>query len=242
MTVRLHRLASLALVIALLHPAAAWGATVREYQLQLTPVAQPTGSLMIVSALLDPQTPLPATVTLPVPAGVTLLWAGEILGGDSSADPTREVTMERIGEMDVYTLTLEQSYTAQVEVQLVPPAIAGNRVQSSVTWENPGAEVLVSAAVVAEPGAADVETTPQTAGEVRTNEIGESLYPLAGLRVPEGGAYVISAEWNRGGEATNRADFVLPLVLGLLAVAVIALVVVFARERTRAGRAAASDL
>ncbi len=239
---RMHRILALALALALLVPASAYAGVVREYQLQYAPTGDAAGALMIVSALVDPQTPLPAVVTVPVPAGATLLWAGEILGGDPAADPVRETTVETVDGMDVYTLTLEQAYTAQLELQLPVPTISGSKVKGSVAWTNPGDEALVTASVIAEPGATGVKTTPDVAGEVRTNDIGEELHPLTGRRVATGDTYTIEVEWKRGAEAAaGGTSPVLPILLGALIVAILALVAVVTRERTRARRAAAAD-
>ncbi|MBN1193072.1 MAG: hypothetical protein JXA36_05230 [Coriobacteriia bacterium] len=234
--VRMHRIVVLALALALLLPASAWAGTVREYQLQYAPVGEGAGSLLIVSALVDPQVQLPVAVTIPVPAGSEVLWAGEVLGGSLSEDPMRDVTVERVGDMDVYTMTIEQVYTAQLEVELDPPTISGNRVTSSLTWTNPGEEVLVTGAVVAEADARNPKFTPETTGEPETNSRGETLHPLTGARVAEGARYVITAEWKRSGASAAGSSAVLPILLGVLVLAVTALVIVLARERTRARR------
>jgi len=243
MMVRTHRVAALALLLTLLLPSAALAGPVREYQLQYAPTGDAAGALMIVSALLDPQTPLPATVDVPVPAGATLLWAGEVLGGDPAADPTRATTVVRTGDMDVYTLTLEQTYTAQLEIQLPVPEVSGDEVSASVTWTNTGDEVLVTASVVAESGATSVDIKPEVAGETQTNAVGETLYPLTGLRVASGESYVIEASWKRGGATPEGDDtLLLPALLGGLVLAILALAAVIVRERTKARRTASSDL
>lgn len=236
---RLPRTLALALALVLLVPAVASAAAVREYQIQFAPVTAQGDALAIVTAIVDPGESLPASVTVPVPEGATLLWAGEILGGDPSADPARETTVERVGDMDLYTFTLEQSYTGQVEIQLPGPTISGSRLSASMSWTNPGPEVLVTGAIIVEPGAADVETTPELVGETQSNEIGERLFPLAGLRLAEGGTYPMSVEWSRGGgEASGSSDSTLALLIGALVAAVVALIAVWARERTKARRAA----
>ena len=241
---RPHRLAAFVLALALVVPAAAYAGPVREYQLQYSPAGDSAGALMIVSALVDPQVTLPVTITIPVPKGATLLWAGEILGGDPAADPVRDTTMAAEGDMDVYTLTLEQAYTAQLEIQL-PPAKADSRsLEASVAWTNPGDEVMVTGSVVAEPGATGVKTTPKIVGDVRTNGVGESLYPVEGRRVPTGDVFEIEVSWKRGGEAAAKAAAdspLLPVLLMALVAAVLALVAVLGRERTRARRAAALE-
>lgn len=223
-------------------PVTASAATVREYQLQYAPTGDAESALMIVSALLDPQVALPATVTIPVPKGATLLWAGEVLGGDPAADPAREVTKETIGDADVYTMTVEQSHTVQIEVGLPAPSISGSRLKASVAWVNPGDEVLVTGAVVAEAGASGVKTDPEVVGEVQTNSVGETLHALAGARVAPEGTYGIAVEWKRpAGASPAGSSPVLPIILGALVVAVLALVVVVTRERTRARRLHAAE-
>src|SRR5512133_2910018 len=106
----MRRLVASALVLAalatLLAPSAAWAADAQEYQLQLSPVADTGTSQMIVTAILDAGASLPATVSVPVPAGATLLWCGELLGGAAADDPSREASVTRVGSMDVYTFTL----------------------------------------------------------------------------------------------------------------------------------------
>ncbi len=241
--IRIRHTIALALALALLLPASAMAGAVREYQLQYEPTGDPAGALMIVSALVNPQTPLPVTITVPVPKGATLLWAGEVLGGAPADDPVRTTTVEQVGDMDVYTLTVEQSYTAQLEIQLPAPSASGNTMKSSVVWTNPGEDVLVTSSVILEAGASEVKTTPELSGTVQTNDAGAMLHPLAGVQLASGDSYEIAVEWTRAGSATatGGSSPVLPILLGLLVVAIVALVVVIARERTRARRAGSTD-
>jgi hypothetical protein len=58
----------LAVVSAVLAPSVAF-ARVAEYQVQFLPVGQAGSSEVIVNAILSPETSLPATVTVPLPAG-----------------------------------------------------------------------------------------------------------------------------------------------------------------------------
>lgn len=231
--------AVLLLAVLLAVPGAANAAPVLEYQLQYAPAAN--YSLLIVSAVADPQLPLPATVSVPVPTGATLLWSGEVLGGASGDDPSREVTVETVGGMDVYTMTLEQAYTAQLELQLPGAAVSGSRYSSAFTWTNPGEETPVSAAVVIPAGATDVEISPGIAGEPNANDAAETLYPLGGLRLAQGDSVQVEAAWSTGGAGTEdeaKRVVTLPVLLGLLVLAVVVLVIVVVRERTRARRAA----
>lgn len=238
---RVRSVILLALVLVALVPATATAAVVREYQLQYSPVGEPDGALMIVSALVDPQESLPATVSIPVPAGSQVLWAGEVLGGDPSQDPARQTTLQQVDGVDVYTLTIEKAYTGQLEIKLPAAKISGRKVSSSVSWKNPGGEVLVTGAVVAEAGAGAVKVTPEAAGEVQRNDAGESLYPLTGLRVKKGDAYTITVEWQRQKSSGGSSTSLMPYLVGALVVAVLVLVAVVMRERTRARRAAVRE-
>lgn len=244
--IRIRPLIAIALALVLLLPAVAVAGPVREYQLQYEPAGDVNGALMIVSALVDPQLPLPVTISVPAPHGSTLLWAGEILGGDPAQDPSRTTTVEQIGEMDVYTLTVEQSHTAQLELQLPAPSVSGSTVSASVDWTNPGDAVLVTAAVIVEAGAEDVTTEPGLTGSVQTNDAGQSLYPLGGIQLENGGTYAIAVEWTRGqggtggGGTTTESSPILWIVLLALVVAVVALAIVVTRERTKARRGVGS--
>lgn len=243
--IRFSRVLILAMLLVAAVPGVASAAAVTEYQIQYEPVTDSGQALAIVTALVDPQQQLPVQVTVPVPAGATLLWAGEILGGDVANDPSRTTTVERVGDMDVYTLTAEQSYTVQLEIQLPAATISANKVEAALKWTNPGDEVLVSGSIVTEVGAGDVKTTPARAGDVRTNDAGAALYPLEGTRVATNGSYEITAEWTRGangaGGTGGASSNTLPLLLIALVAAVLTLVFVIRRERTRALRAVAGN-
>ena len=233
---RIRLVLALTLLLVVAVPAVAH-ARVIEYQIQLSPAGGPTGALAVVSVVLDSADALPQTVKVPVPHGATLLWAGEILGGDPADDPVRETTVEQVGDMDVYTMTLEQVYVGQLEIALAPARIEGDRLSSTMTWTNPGDEVQLSASVVAEPGASDIEFTPPRAGDVQTNEAGETLHPLERRRVATGESYVIEASWTRGSAsapiASDNDSGMLPYLIGAFVAAVLLLVAVMVRERTR---------
>lgn len=234
----IRRALVLALLLTLAVPTFAY-ARVVEYQIQLSPAGDPTGALAVVNVVLDAADPLPQEVSIPVPHGATLLWAGEILGGAPQDDPAREPVVTQVGDMDVYTFTLEEALVGQLEISLDPAQVSGDELSTTVIWTNPGEEVLVTASVVAESGASNVQVSPARAGDVQINEMGETLHPLAGVRVATGESYVIEASWTRGdGAVPVEADGVdqglLPYLIGALVIAVLLLVWVLVRERTRA--------
>jgi len=77
--------------------------------------------VLIVAGVLPESTKLPATVELAAPTGSTLQWAGEILGGDASADPEVVTTKSQRDGQDIYTFTLTKSRNAQLEVTTQSP-------------------------------------------------------------------------------------------------------------------------
>lgn len=238
--IRIHRVILVAAMLVLLLPAAAF-ADVLEYQLQYEPAGDEAGALLIVNAVLDPDTTLPQDVSIPVPEGATLLWSGELLGGDPSDDPQRPTTTSEVDGVQVHTLTLEQSHTAQLELLMPAPSVSGERVNANVTWTNVGEEAPVTASVIVEAGASDIVIEPARAGDIQTNDIGQTLHPLESKRLATGESYVIGVSWTPGGTTAGGGDGTasngpLPYVIGALAVAVAALVVVIAIERTRARR------
>ena len=234
---RLVRPVLLALVLsAVLFPSAAYAADVTEYQVQYSPVGDSTQALLIVTAVIDPGASLPATVSVPVPTGATVLWAGELLGGSPEDDPARAATMVTIGDMDVYTFTVERVRLAQVEVGLGAPPITGNRVDGTLVWTNTGPDVLVSGSIVAEPDAVEIETVPEVIGNRQINSIGETLHPVGSVRLATGESYTIQGLWQRGGAESDTGRPLLPIFLGALAVAIVALIAVVVGERKRARR------
>ncbi|HSK48807.1 MAG TPA: hypothetical protein VLA05_12545 [Coriobacteriia bacterium] len=96
-------------------------------------------NLLIVSGELPESAKLPATVELAIPAGSELQWAGEILGGEVSADPSVEYTVSTRDGSDIYTFTLTKARTGQIEVvrpDLIIPSAAAS--QASLTYSPAG--------------------------------------------------------------------------------------------------------
>ncbi len=94
-------------------------------------------SLVIVSGELPASTPLPATVVMPVPAGSQPasqpVWAGELLGGDPSKDPTATYTILPTATYGLLTMTLRTGRTAQAEfLNVVARSGAGTVYSASV--------------------------------------------------------------------------------------------------------------
>jgi hypothetical protein len=229
----------LALASAVAVPGVAWGApaSVVEYQIEFTPA---TGGLVVV-ATADPSAPLPVTVQIPAPVGATLLWSGELLGGDPGLDPVRQAVPKRVGDMNVYEMTLESGHIGQLELTVEPARVADGRAENTLSWTNPGTtDALVSLSVIFEAGATEIELTPAAVGAPLYNDVGVSLHPLGTTRVTAGTTLEIVASWSGGLTAGSpQAGPKVPVWLfAALGLAVGALVLVVVVDRVRAhGRA-----
>jgi len=235
-------LAVLALASAVALPGVAHGApaSVVEYQIEFTSA---TGGLVVV-ATADPSAPLPVTVQIPAPVGATLLWSGELLGGDPGLDPVRQAVPKRVGDMNVYEMTLESGHIGQLELTVEPARAADGRAENALSWTNPGTtDVLVSLSVVFEPGATEIELTPAAVGAPLYNDVGVSLHPLGTTRVTAGTTLEITASWSGGLTAGSpQAGSGVPVWLfAALGLAVGALALVIVMDRTRARRRAPRD-
>lgn len=235
-----HRLlAVLALATAVVMPGVAHGApaSVVEYQIEFTSA---TGGLVVV-ATADPSATLPVTVEIPAPVGATLLWSGELLGGDPGLDPVRQAVPTRVGDMNVYEMTLESGHIGQLEFTVEPARVSDGRAENTLSWTNPGtSDALVSLSVIFEAGATDIELTPAAVSSPLYNDAGVSLHPLGTTRVTAGTTLEIMASWTGGataGPPSAGSDVPMWLFAALgLAVAVLAIVVVM--DRARAGKRA----
>ena len=104
-------------------------------QVDVTVLPDESGGMMLVSGELPESVKLPAEAELSVPAGSTLQWIGEILGGDPSADPELTYTKSTVDGSDVYLFKLTKSRTAQIEVPVQgAAAFDGTNYVSSIKW------------------------------------------------------------------------------------------------------------
>ena len=96
-------------------------------------------NLLIISGQLPDSAKLPAKVELAVPAGSEIQWAGEILGGDVSNDPSVDYKVESRDGSDIYSFTLTKARIGQIEA-LKPDVIvpSGDATQASLTYTPAG--------------------------------------------------------------------------------------------------------
>lgn len=118
-------------------------------------------AILIIAATLADDVKLPATVAIPVPVGSELSWAGEVLGGDLSADiaaqdPTR--TPAAPG-WELLTFVATKSRAVQAEV-VVPGSVSvsgGSLTASSTLWVP--SNVPTATLAIRVPASAEIETS-----------------------------------------------------------------------------------
>ena len=204
---------------------------------QIWPGAQQGSTVVIASVTLDPDTPLPATVRIPIVPGTTVDWAGEIAGTVPEDDPVREYTVVD-GEGGQYAeLVLSEFRQAQIESVGLPLVVSGDSSSVEASWVQsaPATETILSVRLL--PGARDVEITPAPAGPPAQNQQGESLYTLPvqtyadGQTVDISVAYQTGTQFEGGLQGGESASTVIGILLAALAVAIVGLMWALSRQR-----------
>ena len=97
--------------------------------------SEQSGGVMLVSGQLPESTKLPAEAELSVPAGSSLQWVGQILGGDPTADPELTYAKSTVDGSDVYRFTLTKARIAQIEIVTSDAAgFDGTKYTPAVKW------------------------------------------------------------------------------------------------------------
>ena len=128
-------LVAVALALAASPAGNALAASATWQSVDVTVHTEQTGGVVLVSGELPVGAPLPAQAELSVPAGSEIQWIGEILGGDTSADPALKYTKTTAKGADVYRFTLTKSRQAQIEMTTADAqAFDGSRYTSVLKW------------------------------------------------------------------------------------------------------------
>ncbi len=202
-------------------------------EVQVWPGGEVGYTLFVVTGHIPEDAPLPATVRLPLPANAEVIWSGEILGGPLSEDPEREVTVVDASGGPALEMTAEATRTVQYEAIGPPLSVVDGMTTSVFIWTQsvPTGDVVFSVRIPA--SGETVEIDPMPVGSPRVNEAGERLYTLRPVVLPEGQSFTVTAAFGPRGAGTPAGGVppVLVVLLGLLAVAVAALLVALARSR-----------
>lgn len=202
------------------------------YEVQIIPEADETTSVVVVSLVLPPETPLPATVRLPIPKGGTVYWSGEIVGGEVGADIGRQYRLVPGEGGDSAEITLEETRTAQIDATYKQLDVRGGKYSLVLDWvqTEPCKDVSFSVRI---PGSVTGLTLdPDAPGSPLTNVMGERLYTLAPVVLEPGDEFPVKVTYSRPELArpTPPATIILWVISGLLVIAVGTLAVVIARQ------------
>lgn len=217
---------------ALLSPPVVEGQT----EVQLWPGALPGQLVVIVTVSLDDSVELPATVRVPVPDGMNIDWAGEILPeGDPADDPQREYTLEQGSGGQYAQMEVSESTQAQVEFSGTPLTVNGSEYSAALRYVQTVPTSVVGFSVRLPAGASSVRIDPAAPREPDRNEIGETLYTLPSFELAPGDAQSVSVAYSVGGSSqagggTDTAT-IIGVLVALLAGAIVLLLFVMGRQR-----------
>lgn len=211
-----------------------------------------SGPVLLVSGTLPSSVSLPAKVSLAVPTGAEILWAGEILGGDASKDPTVQYTVKSGAKYDTVEFTLTKAHTGQVEISATNSvAQAGSGKTATVEWTAPsdvpsvrlGVQLPSGATVTGTTGGAEKEANPEGTSYGRVFDSVKSGKKLAMSVTYTGGTSGSSGTASGGtGTTTTTASSGRPsLLIAIVALAVILGVTYVAFQRVSPKTVEAED-
>lgn len=215
-------------------------APVPKMEVQLISEAEPGHVVAIIGVKLPEEQPLPATVRIPVIAGTTVTWAGEIMGAGASSDIEREFEI-RDGEGGTFAeFEVRSSRDAQIEMSGIALTQQGPNTTAAITFVQtaPSSETGFSVRVPAT--AANATFAPPSAGRPQVGTTGEQLYTLQTEHPALGESVALSISYGRkaagtaSGAGGSASTGLLALLAAGLVFSVIALVFVINRERNSA--------
>ncbi|MDZ4168872.1 MAG: hypothetical protein U1E26_04350 [Coriobacteriia bacterium] len=205
-------------------------------QVQVWPEEVPGGAVVIASLTVPDRTPLPATVRIPVPEGLKVDWAGEISGVNPESDVVRPFVLKMGAKGQYAEFEISTTREAQIDMSTLSLVTEGDTTQVLLPWVQsaPASETLFSVRLPA--GTELSESSPEQFGKPSMNDIGESLYALETQTLDEGEALPVTLEYRRKAPATASSeggDTIIAWLFVLLGLAVVVLVVVIMRQRSR---------
>lgn len=226
-------------VVVMAIPAQAFGAPVKlddtMLYVQFWPEGEAQTNVVIVGVELDQAVKLPATVQLPLPKGATVFWAGEISGSDAAADIERNFKLVDGPDGKLVEFTAETTRAIQYDATVGAVEMDGNDILTSLDWNQAVKSKAVSFAVRVPSGVENVRISPDAPGEPQSNAAGEKLYTLPDMALQPGDTTKVEVVYNRMGldSESSSTPGLLPILFGLLAAAVVALIAAVALQRRK---------
>jgi hypothetical protein len=205
-----------------------------------------SGQTAIITVVeLDATTKLPATVRIPVMPGSTVEWAGEILGGDASADIQQpfKLVQGQGGQFAEFTLT--KSHRGQIDAIGFPMKVASDAISVSVEYVQSVSSPLTAMSVRLPANTSKHKITPKPEGDAVQNADGEMLYTIKPKAFKPGETQKITISYSSSPPVAKAPGSELNIVLiGLgvaLAIAVVATIVIVRRNSATGASAEESD-
>lgn len=128
---------------------------------------------LVITGLLDEDIVLPAQVAIGVPAGASLVWAGEILGGDPSMDPPISIELVEENGYQLAVFQIERSRRVQLELSVPPGWVSDSETGRSVelAWTSPGPVDRARVGVSLPRDAHMEQASPEPAFQVRPSDV-----------------------------------------------------------------------
>lgn len=200
--------------------------------------------LMIVAGTVPAGISLPAQGSLSAPTGATLEWSGEVLGGALDQDPPFTPSVENSGTFDVYTFTMTQGPSAQLELS-VPNAVvvSGDARVATINWVASQDVPLVRAMIRMPQGSTVSTGTP--GGAIAPGPTGFQFYEREFANVTAGDVISFSATYvapaaspvaapvSTNTASSGSGDLFVPVLFGLAFAGVAALLVSSVRRKMK---------
>lgn len=204
-------------------------------QVQLLLDGEPGKVLAIMNVALPKNTRLPAMVRVPLPKGAEVVWAGEVLGGDPSADPVRPYRIVSGEGGDVLEMTLEKSGAVQIEASVGLIDREGDLATAELPWVQSATAQSTQFSVRFPPASSKHQTTPRYTGSPERNDAGETLYVLPRVKLALGDEYAVKATYVLNPELpqprpATDSSVILYVLIGALVAAVAILFLAISRR------------
>jgi len=191
-------------------------------------------TVVIASCQLPEGTKLPVLVRIPVVPGAKVEWAGEIFGADVSSDIAREYRLVDGVGGQYAEFYLTKSLHGQLDSVATTLGVSGTTISTAVDWVQSVESSQTVFSVRLPAGLSAVKITPAPDGKPVENDSGELLYELPSQTLPVGGAQKVTLSYSTvpasEPETGLSANTIVASLLGVLVLALVALVIVVRRR------------
>jgi hypothetical protein len=200
---------------------------------QLWPEDVKGSMTLVVVAAVPTSTPFPAAVTIPLPQGATITWAGEIFGGGTN-DVQRQPDVSK--DQRTVTITAQKSRFVQYEARYKPYVVRNGRHLAELDWVQSAPAARMDFAFRLPALASDVHSAPKPVRDPDVNQSGDKLYTLPTQKLAVGKTFKFSVDYlgemyDIGLQPKPAPDILMISLFSVLGLVVVALVVVIVRSR-----------